>query len=149
LQNVVLILEYTNKHINKYKELFSIEIREESELYIPTRRYYVLPNGMFHGLYETYGNYCGLGPTKMYYKDGKLDGLYYQYYPTGELLERSYYKNGVRQGFYQKFYRNGFVMKQCTYNGKGKYHELYEEKHTILIDGDKNKEEFLMMMRDQ
>lgn len=52
---------------------------------------------------------------KVFYKNGKIDGKFLEYYNTGELKEIGTYENGLREGNWREFYKNGKILR------KGKY----------------------------
>ncbi len=53
------------------------------------------------------------------YANGKLDGDYKTYYPSGELTEVTSYKNGLLHGNYKKYSIKGFMYQDFNYaNGK-------------------------------
>lgn len=47
--------------------------------------------------------------------NAKLDGMFYEYYETGELKEAGVYELGLREGNWKEFYKNGKIKR------KGKY----------------------------
>ena len=69
------------------------------------------------------------------YVDGKLDGEYKTFYPTGEPTETAYYKNGLLHGNYKKYSIKGFLYQDFNYaegklNGMAVY---YSRKSGDLI----------------
>lgn len=49
------------------------------------------------------------------YKDGKLDGLYREWYPNGQLFYEKTYKDGQLDGLYRRWYSNGQLWDECTF----------------------------------
>ncbi|MGI9533222.1 toxin-antitoxin system YwqK family antitoxin [Lutimonas sp.] len=69
------------------------------------------------------------------YLNGKLDGAYKTYYPSGELTEITTYKNGVLHGNYKKYSIKGFLYQDFNYQ-KGKLNGMaiyYSRKTGDLI----------------
>lgn len=69
------------------------------------------------------------------YVNGKLDGEYKTFYPTGEPTEIAYYKNGLLHGNYKKYSIKGFLYQDFNYaegklNGMAVY---YSRKSGDLI----------------
>lgn len=65
------------------------------------------------------------------YKDGKLDGVYKTFYPTGEPTEISAYKNGLQDGNYKKYSIKGFLYQDFNYaNGKLNGMAIYYSRKT-------------------
>ncbi len=56
---------------------------------------------------------------KVFYKNGKVDGRFFEYYGTGELKEIGTYIDGLREGNWKEFYKNGKIRKKGKYiNGE-------------------------------
>ncbi|NVJ89903.1 MAG: hypothetical protein HWD82_10770 [Flavobacteriaceae bacterium] len=53
---------------------------------------------------------------KVFYKDGKLNGKFLEYYSTGELREIGSYNNGLRDGNWKEYYKNGKIKKKGKYS---------------------------------
>lgn len=118
------IREYTNNHIDKYKSKFSREvvlITEPHSLLKIEEKYFILPNGTKHGLYNAlwkkYGrchNYITYKSSvtcyECTYKDGIKNGLFEKYSiednERPKLIKRCIYENGKI---------NGISEKYCTY----------------------------------
>ena len=69
------------------------------------------------------------------YVNGKLEGEYKTFYPTGEPTEIAYYKNGLLDGNYKKYSIKGFVYQDFNYE-KGKLNGMavyYSRKTGDLI----------------
>ncbi len=69
------------------------------------------------------------------YVDGKLDGPYKTFYPSGELTEITTYKNGVLHGNYKKYSIKGFLYQDFNYE-RGKLNGMaiyYSRKTGDLI----------------
>ena len=48
-------------------------------------------------------------------KEGKIDGLYVEYYSSGSIKSLSNFKNGILDGKYSKFYQNDLLMEEFHY----------------------------------
>ena len=48
-------------------------------------------------------------------KEGKIDGLYIEYYLSGSIKSQSNFKNGILDGKYSKFYDNDLLMEEFHY----------------------------------
>ena len=48
-------------------------------------------------------------------KEGKIDGLYVEYYLSGSIKSQSNFKNGILDGKYSKFYENNLLMEEFYY----------------------------------
>ena len=56
---------------------------------------------------------------KVFYNKRKLNGLFYEYYETGELKETGVYENGLREGIWKEFYKGGKIKSKGKYtNGE-------------------------------
>lgn len=100
-------------------------------------KYYVLPNGNKHGLYQVYKN--GKCVKISMFKDDKLHGLDTSYF-TDDIIIRSKYEylNGSRNGPYSTYYRGGNVAEQGFYKDNqydGQY-MAFESSHvcTKLVE---------------
>ncbi|TFH94095.1 toxin-antitoxin system YwqK family antitoxin, partial [Porphyromonas levii] len=50
-----------------------------------------------------------------FYKGNQQNGLYEEWYPNGQLWERSNWKDGQEDGLKERWYRNGQLANRCTY----------------------------------
>ena len=69
------------------------------------------------------------------YVNGKLEGVYKTYYPSGEPTEIAYYKNGLLDGNYKKYSIKGFLYQDFNYS-RGKLNGMaiyYSRKTGELI----------------
>jgi antitoxin component YwqK of YwqJK toxin-antitoxin module len=69
------------------------------------------------------------------YVNGKLEGVYKTFYPSGEPTEVTYYKNGLLDGNYKKYSIKGFLFQDFNYS-KGKLNGMatyYSRKTGELI----------------
>jgi antitoxin component YwqK of YwqJK toxin-antitoxin module len=69
------------------------------------------------------------------YVNGKLEGVYQTFYPSGEPTEVTYYKNGLLDGNYKKYSIKGFLYQDFNYS-KGKLNGMaiyYSRKSGDLI----------------
>jgi len=65
------------------------------------------------------------------YLNGKLDGDYKTFYPSGEPTEITYYKNGLLHGNYKKYSIKGFLYQDFNYaNGKLNGMAIYYSRKT-------------------
>ncbi|MEL4454543.1 toxin-antitoxin system YwqK family antitoxin [Lutimonas vermicola] len=65
------------------------------------------------------------------YVNGKLDGAYKTFYPSGEPTETAYYKNGLLHGNYKKYSIKGFLYQDFNYaNGKLNGMAVYYSRKT-------------------
>jgi antitoxin component YwqK of YwqJK toxin-antitoxin module len=56
---------------------------------------------------------------KVFFSKGKPNGMFYEYYDTGELKETGYYTNGLREGIWKEFYKAGKIKSRGKYtNGE-------------------------------
>ena len=91
-------------------------------------------NRELQGVYKSYyksDTFCGSGKlrTECYYKDGKLHGVYTEYYVNGEISKESNYKDGKLEGLEKWYYKNGNLKIESNYkNGKreGVYYRFYK-----------------------
>lgn len=70
------------------------------------------------------------GTLKVKYQvdaDGKKDGLFEEFYPTGKVKQRVEYKAGTREGKYATFHSNGRIQATGTYQN-GKRQGIYSER---------------------
>ena len=49
------------------------------------------------------------------YKDGKLDGLFKEWYENGKLDMKGNYKDGIKDGLWKKWYENGQLVFEMNY----------------------------------
>lgn len=65
------------------------------------------------------------------YRDGKLEGVYKTFYPSGEPTEVTYYKNGLLDGNYKKYSIKGFLYQDFNYkDGKLNGMAIYYSRKT-------------------
>ena len=65
------------------------------------------------------------------YLNGKLDGVYKTFYPSGEPTEITYYKNGLIDGNYKKYSIKGLLYNDFNYkNGKLNGMAIYYSRST-------------------
>jgi antitoxin component YwqK of YwqJK toxin-antitoxin module len=65
------------------------------------------------------------------YVNGKLDGEYKTFYPTGEPTEIAHYKNGLLHGNYKKYSIKGFLYQDFNYaEGKLNGMAIYYSRKT-------------------
>jgi antitoxin component YwqK of YwqJK toxin-antitoxin module len=114
-----------------------------SEIWYDTRKYGNNPilfkrcnykNGKLNGLYEQwYLN--GHILKKCNYKNNKLHGLYEQWYQCGQLAEKYWYKKNCKHGLYEQWYQSGQLWKRFNYKNdmwNGLY-EVWNENGTLEI----------------
>lgn len=116
------IRNYTNEHIQKYKKKFSIEIKEDSGGI--KGKYFQLPNGDKHGLYQSW--YEGGSPyANMTYIDGKLEGHVQSWYENRQLREEGFFHEGKLEGLFQIWCEDGELCEEITFNN-GFMHGVYQ-----------------------
>jgi len=145
------IRDYTNIHMDKYKDKFARKAEKEIGSYI--EEYWELPNGDKHGL-----SLCWYSKDRTQfheectYKVGKLEGLYRVWYenadniPEGQpqqLAIQCIYQNGEKEGLYQKWHRSNNLQVECTYKN-GKKEGLYQSWYA----GELNQRESLCTYKD-
>ena len=101
--------------------------------YYKNKNYYKLVtyhNGEYDGLYEEYYNFnkyfnmCNYKNHKFsnrqqikircHYKNGKLHGLYEQWFESGLKYKKCYYENGILNGDYEEYHNlTRFFQKSC------------------------------------
>ena len=92
-------------------------------LYIHTDRYNrVHEMGNYHyGLKEGYfrTDSDGILESESYYKYGKKDSLYTQYWGNGNKVREGMYEDGIQEGVWKSWYQNGQIESEVTFlNGK-------------------------------
>lgn len=96
-------------------------------------------NGIITGKKEYYEN--GQLEGKVFYKNGKVDGVLYKYYENGQLELEASYSDGKLNGFLKKYYENGQLQMEAYFlNDKadGVYKEYYEDGQLKVKGGYKN-----------
>ena len=106
-----------------------------------------------NGLAVLYYDDCSV-QVRRYFLNGKLQGKYEKYFPSGQLSYVVNYINGQREGLYQYYYHDGNKVADVYYRAgekHGAYIGLYEDG-SILITGtyseDKRHGEFVMYPKD-
>lgn len=61
----------------------------------------------------------------MFYDDGYLDGEYIELSPYGNIRTLGYYRKGKRNGSWDEFYESGDKNKTCTYEDGDKILQIY------------------------
>lgn len=90
-----------------------------------TKRLY--KNGKLSGLYkEWYDN--GQIRMECNYFEGFRNGLYKSYYDTGDIETECFYKDGAIFSYMKKWYKNGQLEHQCKYSN-GLRHGIYRSYH--------------------
>ena len=71
------------------------------------------------------------------YKDGKLDGLFKEWYENGQLKEEGNYKDGERDGLQRHWYENGQLKYEGNFkDGKGDgLEKLWYENGQLRYEG--------------
>ena len=84
-------------------------------------------NGKLHGVFK---NYYGNGELQesSVYQNGIKNGASFWYHDTGELLSEFEYKDGVLTGASKSYYENGQVKSESNYINS-KLHDLYRSYH--------------------
>lgn len=103
----------------KAKEIWNYEVGKLNGLH------YILNNsgrvdvyesfldGQLHGKRVTFKQ--GTPVEEMSYKNGKLDGIFRGFYPTGKLQRVGYFKNGLQDGEYIVYGEDKKIMLQAHY----------------------------------
>ena len=131
------VRDYTNAHMDEYKRKFAFEVTENKDSL--KHKYYRLPSGDFHGLYQTWysenlirsktmytdgqingesklwhnnGNLCEMGTVNY----GAIVGLYQQWYTDGNIYIEARFSNGKKNGMFRQWYHNGSIHVECTYS---------------------------------
>lgn len=109
------IRDYTNKHIDKYMNLFKQILipRIEYDSFGSSRKWSELPNGNKHGKYID--QISPPGSIVCNYKNGLLDGYYREYFSNGYIMKSFNYKDGLLDGAYKEYYVDGFLHTSRTY----------------------------------
>ena len=105
----------------------------------PYKKVYIgnLRNGKKEGKWVSYYHSTGKKRLEYYYKDGKEDGLFTEWYENGQKSYEETYKDGKEDGLYTMWYENGQKSSEGTFKngiGGGVITEWYE-------NGQKKKEE--------
>lgn len=75
-----------------------------------------------------YYNEQGFVSLRTHHKNGKLDGTYNKYYPSGELYYTDNFVNDVNHGDFIVYYQNGAIRRKETFvDGKQKFKACYLE----------------------
>ena len=69
-----------------------------------------------HGVVETYNSDTNILEERITYKNGKLDGLYENFYRNNILWKKCYYKNDELHGLYELFDETGIIHTRYNYN---------------------------------
>jgi hypothetical protein len=84
--------------------------------------YYILnyyKDGKRIGISRRYSKNDGTLFTKEYYKNGKMDGPAFQYYPSGKVEVEAHLTNGKLNGLMKRYYEDGNLEAQANYvNGQ-------------------------------
>ena len=76
----------------------------------------------------------GMIQMKANYKNNKIDGDMFLYYPSGKLLQKRSFINGKAEGELIEYYENGVIKEKAYFiNGKQeKEHLFYDEKGNLI-----------------
>jgi antitoxin component YwqK of YwqJK toxin-antitoxin module len=91
-------------------------------------------NGKLNGLYEEW-YFDGNLFIRCEYKDGKFNGLYQSWHPNGQLYRNYNYKNGELNDIQMEYYPNGKLELEANYrNGEadGLYREWYDDGQQFM-----------------
>lgn len=101
--------EYVNEHILKYKSMFAKEIEYDHKYTMSDGsvkgQYSVLPNGSKYGQFLEF--VCANRDTllvKGYFQNGNLEGIYQQWYTSGQKDKSCNYSNGLLYGKYREWF---------------------------------------------
>ena len=116
------IRDYTNEHMDVYKNRYLRVIRKEMRDKI--LEYTILPNGAKHGLYQEWRKDHVL-IKRCFYADGLLDGLYQTFHwCNGSVSEECFYVKGNKVGEERKLTASGKFLEFNNYNDEGKLHGI-------------------------
>jgi uncharacterized protein len=90
-------------------------------------------NGELHGLCVYYGPYNDAPQKEANYANGKLDGLFRNFYETGKIQEESFYRNNQKSGPSRWYNKDGRLIAMYNYvNGQfdGVQRTYYENDTT-------------------
>ena len=76
----------------------------------------------------------GMIQMKANYKNNKIDGDMFLYYPSGKLLQKRNFINGKAEGELIEYYENGVVKKKAYFinDKQEKEHFFYDEKGNLI-----------------
>src|SRR5579885_1451030 len=99
----------TSKKLNKFR----INKQQTNAKYLTLvdrdrSRYYIDKYGMRQGLFQQFYE-SGEIEEQVNYIDDKRQGLYQHFYESGKIWEHVNYVDGRRQGLYQQFYESGEI----------------------------------------
>ncbi len=94
--------------------------------------------GELNGEVTSFYAQTGKPNQKSFYKDGKRNGFYTQYYPTGNVRSEGYLVNGEKEGEWKTYYPNGQVVAVNFYK-KDEYHGL---QSYYSFEGKKSRDDF-------
>ena len=76
----------------------------------------------------------GMIQMKTNYKNNKIDGDMFLYYPSGKLLQKRKFINGKAEGELIEYYENGVVKEKAYFinDKQEKEHFFYDEKGNLI-----------------
>lgn len=85
-------------------------------------------------VYEVYWHESGKTLSKGNYKDGLFNGLYIEYYPTGNKKLEQFYVNGLKHGKYMSYFNSGKIYNIGTFSNNELVDKLefYNEKGDLI-----------------
>lgn len=111
----------------------------------PMRKINYNQNGVLDGEYIKYNAYTKSIQEKIFYKDGKKEGLY-QCFLEGKLVEEGFYKDDKQDGIWKRYSVDGQLIKMEAYQGNILVADLTEsalkrqaEEEKKKIDQEKNR----------
>ena len=123
--NCYLVNKLFNSICNKLTDIKKEEFKKQ--LINNNHKYYILPNGWKHGLFQQFYYNKQLHIQSLYIND-KKEGLYQKWYLNDihQLWIKCNYINNKLNGLYQSWYSNGQLKIECIYNNNNK-HGSYKE----------------------
>lgn len=130
-----LVRYHENGNPSSFEEFNRGEIISRKQTYENGKIYTVekFKNGKYDGEqieYHLNGNYA----DKIFYKDGKPEGLWVAYYENGNIATVEKYRDGKQEGEQKIYHENGKLMAKGAYkNGKAEgVWERYDDKGELL-----------------
>lgn len=98
--------------------------------------------GPFHKYYQN--RYSGKLKEKGSYKEGKLDGLWEEFYENGNLKTKGVYSRYIPVGTWEYFSENGSCLRKKNFNNKGEeqgFFEYYHQNGLLEVRGYREKDD--------
>ena len=142
MKTTIIILLLVFITLPGYCEDYKMKIDEDVSVYFPEA-----PKGVRFDGDIRLNNKAGITVAFGTYKEGKLEGMAYDYYADGKIHIEALYKKGLRHGELKVYYEDGNIMQTVTYvngvldglgnryhrNGIQQFELIY--KHNEIISG--------------